>query len=74
MMLVGFEASARPTKKHVLGEEFGFDRAIARYAPGSVNDFDLEAFLLGRETVPNPNLPPLEFPGKPAILSGETVK
>ena len=43
------------------------DRAIARYAPGSVNDFDLEAFLLGRETVPNPNLPPLEFPGKPAI-------
>ena len=43
------------------------DRAIARYEPGSARNFDLEAFLRGRESIPNPNLPPLEFPGEPVI-------
>jgi hypothetical protein len=43
------------------------DRVVANYERGSARGFDLEAFLRGRETVPNPNLPPLEFPNKPAI-------
>ena len=43
------------------------DRVIARYQPGSARHFKLEAFLRGREGVPNPNLPPLEFPNKPII-------
>ena len=43
------------------------DRAVARYERGSVHKFNLEAFLRGRETVPNPNFPPLEFPNKPVI-------
>ncbi len=43
------------------------DRVVANYQPGSVHGFDLEAFLRGREGVPNPNLPPLEFPNEPII-------
>ena len=43
------------------------DRVVANYQPGSVRSFDLAAFLRGREAVPNPNLPPLEFPNKPTI-------
>jgi hypothetical protein len=43
------------------------DRVVARYEPGSAFDFSLEAFLRGREAVPNPNSPPLEFPSRPVI-------
>ena len=43
------------------------DRVIARYQPGSVRDFELEAFLRGREGIPDANEPPLEFPNKPVI-------
>ena len=43
------------------------DRVIARYEPGSAQSFDLEAFLRGREAIPNPNIPPLEFPREPVI-------
>lgn len=43
------------------------DRVVARYEPGSAYDFSLEAFLRGREAVPNPNSPPPEFPSRPVI-------
>ncbi len=43
------------------------DRVVARYQPGSVRDFELDAFLRGREGIPDANEPPLEFPNKPVI-------
>ena len=43
------------------------DRVVARYQPGSVRDFSFEAFLHGREGIPNANDPPLKFPNKPVI-------
>lgn len=51
---------------------YGYDnthnRVIARYVPGAVNDFNLGEFLRGREMKPNPELPPLAHPDKPAVL------
>ena len=43
------------------------DRVIARYQPGSVRDFDLDAFLRARDGIPDANEPPLKFPNKPII-------
>ncbi|HEY5707164.1 MAG TPA: glycosyltransferase family 39 protein [Terrimicrobiaceae bacterium] len=43
------------------------DRVVALYAPGSARNFNLEAFLRGRETVPDTDKPPLEFPSKPVV-------
>jgi hypothetical protein len=43
------------------------DRVIARYQPGSVRGFDLDAFLRARNGVPDANEPPLKFPNKPII-------
>lgn len=44
------------------------ERVVARYEPGSVRHFNLEAFLRGRQGVSDPNSPPLEYPAKPEIL------
>lgn len=50
----------------------GFDqthiRVVARYVPGAVQDFNLPAFLRGRDAVPNVNQPPLIHPDKPEIF------
>jgi hypothetical protein len=43
------------------------DRVVARYEPGSVRDFDPDAFLRGREDIPDANEAPLKFPNKPII-------
>lgn len=41
------------------------DRVVARYEPGVIVGFDLEGFLHGRETIPNPMLQPTAYPQKP---------
>lgn len=43
------------------------DRVVARYASGAVKDFDLEAFLLGREAAPDPRHEPLAYPNRPVF-------
>ncbi|HEY5811858.1 MAG TPA: glycosyltransferase family 39 protein, partial [Terrimicrobiaceae bacterium] len=43
------------------------DRVVARYAPDSVKEFEFGVFFRGREGIPNPNSPPLEFPNPPKI-------
>jgi hypothetical protein len=45
------------------------DRVVARYQPGSVRDFDFQAFLRGREGIPDANESPLKFPSKAVIHS-----
>ena len=52
---------------HFRGLDQTNDRVIARYQPGSVREFDFDAFLRGREGVPDANEPPLKFPNKPII-------
>jgi hypothetical protein len=46
------------------------DRVVARYQPGAIEGFDVEAFLRSKEAVPNPMQPPITFPRKPT--SAET--
>ena len=46
------------------------DRVVARYQPGAIEGFDVEAFLRSNEAVPNPMQPPIEYPRKPT--SAET--
>ena len=43
------------------------DRVVARYQPGSIQGFDLAAFLRGRAGIPDANELPLRFPNKPVI-------
>jgi hypothetical protein len=53
----------------------GFDethvRINARYVPGAVEGFRLKEFLRGRESFPNPKLPPLIHPAKPEIFPAD---
>jgi hypothetical protein len=42
------------------------DRVVARYEPGAIVGFDLDGFLRGRETIPNPMLQPTAYPQKPS--------
>ena len=50
---------------------YGFDethtRIVARYVPGAVGNFDVSAFLRGREAIPNARQEPLLYPGKPEL-------
>lgn len=50
-----------------IGYDNTHNRVIARYVPGAVKDFDLEAFLNGRRFTPDPRLLPLAHPHKPQI-------
>lgn len=43
------------------------DWIVAQYAPGSVATFDAQAFFKSRQSIPDPNIPPLLYPEKPAI-------
>jgi hypothetical protein len=41
------------------------DRVVARYQPGAIEGFDMEAFLRGKQAVPDPMRPPIAYPQKP---------
>lgn len=51
-----------------IGYDDTHNRVIARYVPGAVNDFQLDAFLRGRGLTPDPRRAPLEHPDKPEIF------
>ena len=48
------------------------DRIVAHYQRGSIRDFNLDAFLRGREGIPNANDPPLKFPHQPLLHPSPT--
>lgn len=62
------EAGLFADYRHFQGFDQTHDRVVARYVPGAVRDFDLPAFLRGREAAPDPRQKPLAHPGKPEIF------